>query len=58
MKNQHRHEHRTDSNPTAAFPAILDNAIRKNIVQMYQEIPTTFQLWTTKGLSLIHISRN
>ena len=34
--------------PTAAFPAILDNAIRKNIVQMYQEIPTTFQLWTTK----------
>ena len=36
-------------NPTAAFPAILDNAIRKNIVQMYQEIPTTFQLWTTKG---------
>ena len=36
-------------NPAAAFPAILDNAIRKNIVQMYQEIPTTFQLWTTKG---------
>ena len=36
-------------NPTAAFPAILDNAIRKNIVQMYQEIPTTFQLWTTNG---------
>ena len=36
-------------NPTAAFPAILDNAIRKNIVQMYQQIPTTFQLWTAKG---------
>lgn len=36
-------------NPTAAFPAILDNAIKKNIVQMYQEIPTTFQEWTTKG---------
>lgn len=36
-------------NPTAAFPAILDNAIKKNIVQMYQAIPTTFQLWTTKG---------
>lgn len=36
-------------NPTAAFPAILDNAIRKNIVHMYEEIPTTFQLWTNKG---------
>ena len=36
-------------NPTAAFPAILDNAIRKNIVQLYQTVPTTFQLWTTKG---------
>ena len=36
-------------NPTAAFPAILDNAIKKNIVQKYQEIPTTFQLWTAKG---------
>lgn len=36
-------------NPTAAFPAILDNAIKKNIVQMYQTIPTTFQLWTSKG---------
>ncbi len=36
-------------NPTAAFPAILDNAIRKNIVHLYQTVPTTFQLWTTKG---------
>ena len=36
-------------NPTAAFPAILDNTIRKVIVQRYQAVPTTFQLWTTKG---------
>ena len=36
-------------NPTAAFPAILDNAIRKAIVHQYTHIPTTFQLWTSKG---------
>ena len=36
-------------NPTAAFPAILDNTIRKAIEQRYQAVPTTFQLWTTKG---------
>lgn len=36
-------------NPTAAFPAILDNAIKKNIVHQYQATPTTFQLWTNKG---------
>lgn len=36
-------------NPTAAFPAILDNTIRKVIVQRYQAVPTTFQMWTTKG---------
>lgn len=36
-------------NPTAAFPAILDNTIRKAIVQRYQAVPTTFQLWTTRG---------
>ncbi|MEG2678411.1 MAG: hypothetical protein RR949_00645 [Oscillospiraceae bacterium] len=35
--------------PTAAFPAILDNAIKKAIVQKYQEVPTTFQTWTGKG---------
>ncbi len=35
--------------PTAAFPAILDNTIRKTIVQRYQTAPTTFQLWTTEG---------
>lgn len=36
-------------NPTAAFPAILDNTIRKSIVQLYNEVPTTFQTWTTRG---------
>ena len=36
-------------NPTSAFPAILDNAIKKAIVHQYQHVPTTFQLWTTKG---------
>lgn len=36
-------------NPAAAFPAILDNTIRKAIVQRYQAAPTTFQVWTTKG---------
>lgn len=36
-------------NPTSAFPAILDNTIRKSIVQLYNEVPTTFQAWTTKG---------
>lgn len=36
-------------NPTAAFPAILDNTIRKSIVELYNQVPTTFQAWTTKG---------
>lgn len=36
-------------NPTALFPAILDSAIKKNIVDLYQKAPTTFQKWTTKG---------
>lgn len=36
-------------NPTAAFPAILDNAIKKSIVHQYQHVPTTFQAWTSKG---------
>lgn len=36
-------------NPTAAFPAILDNTIKKSIVQLYEQVPTTFQTWTTKG---------
>ena len=36
-------------NPTAAFPAILDNTIKKSIVSLYNQVPTTFQAWTTKG---------
>lgn len=36
-------------NPTAAFPSILDDAIRKNIVHVYQTVPTTFDRWTSKG---------
>lgn len=35
--------------PTAAFPAILDNAIKKAITHQYTHVPTTFQLWTSKG---------
>ena len=30
-------------NPTAAFPAILDQTIRKSIVQLYNAVPTTFE---------------
>lgn len=36
-------------NPTAAFPAILDSAINKKIVEVYNKTPTTFEKWTTKG---------
>lgn len=36
-------------NPTAAFPAILDETIRKSIVTAYQTVPTTFEAWTSKG---------
>jgi hypothetical protein len=36
-------------NPTAAFPAIMDQTIRKSIVEMYNHVPTTFQQITTKG---------
>ena len=35
--------------PTASFPAILDNAIKKSIVHQYNHVPTTFQLWTSEG---------
>lgn len=35
--------------PTATFPAILDAAIKKAIVHQYTHVPTTFQLWTSKG---------
>lgn len=36
-------------NPTSAFPAILDTAIQKSIVKIYQDVPTTFQEWTGEG---------
>ena len=36
-------------NPTSAFPAIMDATIRKSIVEQYNQVPTTFQEWTTKG---------
>ncbi len=36
-------------NPTAAFPAILDQTIEKSIVQLYNMVPTTFEMFTTKG---------
>lgn len=36
-------------NPTAAFPAILDNAIEKAYVQGHRTVPVTFDQWTKKG---------
>ena len=36
-------------NPSALFPAIMDQTIRKSIVQLYNSVPTTFQQITTKG---------
>ena len=36
-------------NPTAAFPAIVDSAVKKNIVTAYSQVPTTFDRWTSKG---------
>lgn len=36
-------------NPSAAFPAILDQTIRKGIVKLYNAVPTTFEAFTTKG---------
>ncbi len=36
-------------NPSAAFPAIMDQTIRKAIVELYNHVPTTFQQFTTKG---------
>lgn len=34
---------------TADFPAILDNAIKKSIVQQYELVPATFEAWTSRG---------
>lgn len=36
-------------NPTAAFPAILDNAINKAYVEGHRTVPVTFDQWTKKG---------
>lgn len=36
-------------NPTAAFPAILDNAINKAYVQGHKTAAVTFDQWTKKG---------
>lgn len=36
-------------NPTSAFPAILDNAIRKAYVEGHRKAAVTFDRWTKKG---------
>ena len=36
-------------NPSAAFPAIMDQTIRKGIVELYSKVPTTFEQITSKG---------
>lgn len=36
-------------NPTAAFPAILDNAINKAYVEGHKKVEVTFDRWTKKG---------
>lgn len=36
-------------NPTAAFPAILDNAINKAYVEGHRTAPVTFDKWTKRG---------
>ncbi|MBQ2064120.1 MAG: hypothetical protein II456_06025, partial [Firmicutes bacterium] len=36
-------------NPSASFPAIMDQTIRKSIVELYNQMKTTFQEITTKG---------
>lgn len=36
-------------NPTAAFPAILDNAINKAYVEGHKKVSVTFDRWTKKG---------
>jgi len=35
--------------PDSTFQSILSNAVNKTLSQAYQEAPTTFQLWTSKG---------
>lgn len=36
-------------NPTAAFPAIMDNAINKAYVEGHKTVPVTFDKWVKKG---------
>lgn len=36
-------------NPSAAFPSIMDQTINKSIVNLYNEVPTTFDKWTATG---------
>lgn len=36
--------------PTSAFGAIMDSAVKKTLVEAYKAVPTTFQLFTTKGV--------
>ena len=36
-------------NPTAAFPAILDNAINKAYVEGHKTVAVTFDQWAKKG---------
>ena len=36
-------------NPSAAFPSIMDQTIRKSYEQGYKSVPSTFEEWTTKG---------
>lgn len=35
--------------PTAAFPAILDNAIEKSYIEGHRTAPVTFDRWTRRG---------
>lgn len=37
------------TNPSAAFPAIMDSAIKKSIVEAYNTVPTTWQDWCSIG---------
>lgn len=35
--------------PDSTFQGIVSNAVNKTLSQTYQEAPTTFQLWTSRG---------
>ena len=36
-------------NPSSAFPAIMDNVIRKSYVEGHKTAPVTFEQFTTRG---------